>query len=160
MCQVWWKSKCERLEDRSVNSVRCVFAKEFSFWILHLLNTPHLLHFSYPFFLIVCHFCSIHPMVCAWFMVYLRKTFIFNALMLEGKRYQHVLSFAYCMRVNNFCSSNRVVQFPWRASCPCHVTSFYTAFWGSGLHSFLHSWLLGWSTCGQCNASWVEKFQH
>lgn len=52
------------------------------------------------------------------------RPLIFNALILEGKRYWHVLSFAYCVRMNHFCSSNRDVQFPWHTSCPCHVTRF------------------------------------
>lgn len=51
--------------------------------------------------------------------------------MSEGKRYQYALSFAHCVRANNFWSGNRDVQSAWSVLTPCHMTSLWTGCWGS-----------------------------
>lgn len=106
-------------------SVRCVFAR------VQFLNTVPPEH-SLPttFFLSLFSNCvsllflqSVHDSWCIC-----GRPLIFNALMLEGERYWHAWSFAYCVRVNNFCRATGICSS--LGACLCHMKAV--------------NWSLGW----------------
>lgn len=91
-------------------------------------------HFTPPivsksFLLVVQHFCFIYPIGCV--------LVIFNAVMSEGRRCLHALSFVQCVRANSVWSGSRAMQAPGSALTPCHIRSLWAAAGAVGLASLL-----------------------
>lgn len=84
---------------------------------------------SKSFLLFVQLFCFIHLIGCVFV--------IFNAVMSEGRRYLHALSFAHCVRADSVWSGSRAVQSPGSALTPCHIRSLWAAAGAVGLTSLL-----------------------
>lgn len=134
-------------------------AQELDFWRLGCLNAACLIYCPYPF----CQLYLISALSILYSMqesLYIcGRCLIFNAVMSEGRRYCHALSFAHCVRMNNLGSGNSDVQSSWSVLTSCHMRSLWTGCWGSGACPLLCSQPLESSVCRQDSASLEEECQ-
>lgn len=134
---VWWK--CEMLGDSAMCSL-CVCVCTQSWisggWVSWTVHPPYILHILFA--------------SCTAFLLYpfyrLCVCVVFNAVMSEGKRYLHALSFAHCVRANNVWGGNRAGQSPGSVLTPCHMRSLWAA---AGALGLTHCFTLG---------LWTEMF--
>lgn len=112
---------------------------ELDFWRLDLLNSSPPIHSPHPF-------CQLYSISALSILYRLCVCVVFNAVMSEGKRYLHALSFAHCVRAKSVWGGDRAGQSPGSVLTPCRMRSLWAA---AGALGLTHCFTLG---------LWTEMF--